>query len=158
MRDVFLRGIDSIFAEGEDDFRRHLDHQGLGADGLGSAREALRSMVDTLITLNRATLDEEVPMAVRAMLPSLVSYFLAEEDLIPSRPGQLVLGLLDNAYLVHRIAMELDGQARGIEADTAQRHVSFLEKVLPEEVRARLEEVATDTVTSAMSQAELLGL
>jgi|GEM_PF-2603494 len=90
-------------------------------------------------------LDREVQRGDRdaqAMWSQLLSYLLLDEDLIPSRDGAPIDGLLDDAYLVHAVVVRV---LRTISGDTKldPRSVSggaeLLKQVLPTPVLAALD-------------------
>ena len=148
MRELQRRGIGSVLEQGAGD---------VPASQLPAARAALDGMVELLCAFNRATTNEQVPMAVRALFPAVLSYCFTEDDLLPSRGSQLVLGLLDDAFIVHRAAVEVAGPL-GVDLETTRKHLAFLEQVLPADVRRRLDALVVDTLTSTTSHAEQLGL
>jgi len=158
MKEIFKRGIDSIIEQGADDFRAHLEQSGMASADLERARAALVSIPDTLSAFNRATHDEDAPIALRALFPALVSYLLSEDDLLPSRGDQLVLGLLDDAYLVHSACLQVIGTLPNGNSLAPQEHLRFLTEVVPADVREKLDGVVEEVITEATSQAEQLGL
>lgn len=158
MRDLFRRGIQSVFVDGERDFVRQLQDRGMTAHDVPAARAAVESMVDTLVAFNRATQDESVALAVRALFPALVTYFFDEENLVASRGERLIFGLLDDAFLVHRAAAEVGGSLPGFNRDANAAHLAFLGKALPDEVKQQLVALVDETLSAAVSQAEQLGL
>lgn len=90
-------------------------------------------------------LDREVQLgepAARAMWSQLLSYLLLDEDLIPSRDGAPIEGLLDDAYLIHavvaRVLRTLSGHTR-LDPRSISGGFELLGSALPPGVRADLD-------------------
>jgi uncharacterized membrane protein YkvA (DUF1232 family) len=158
MRDVLRRGLESILNEGKNNFRTYLEQNGFPAEWEEKAYSSIMSIPDVLLVLNQLTYDRNAPLAARALFPALVSYMLNEADLIPSHKGQLVIGLLDDAFLVHCVARKLAAKLSDHIKVASDEHLAFLEKIVPEEVREELEAIVEETITEAVRQAEQLGL
>ena len=81
-----------------------------------------------------------MPAHARATFSSVVRYLLLEDDLVPSRDDRLLVGMLDDVYLLHRAAQELREHIAGVDFRSIDGGADLIAKVLPSDVIALLDD------------------
>lgn len=70
-----------------------------GAEAREAGLRALRRLPEALLALCALEWQEETPLILRTLLPLVTTYMFKEDNLIPTRDGQILAGALDDAYL-----------------------------------------------------------
>jgi len=152
---LLLRGIEHVLDEGTSGFFAYCESNGCSGAAQG-ALDALRHMPGVIVGLDEMTWDEEAPTAARALLPTVMTYLFKRDDLIPAHDGEVVLGLLDDAYVALRAANEAAGQSDLLDREVIERHLASLRAVLPEGIVSDLDALVDEAVTAVTAQADLL--
>ncbi len=140
---MMARGIEQMITEGAADLEAH--HAANGESySVAGVLEAIRALPVVLEALDEITWDDNAPPAARALLPMVVTYLLRSDDLIPSHEGQILLGVMDDAYLTHRIALQVSGVMTSRQGSALARYLEHLSAALPETVVGALDEMAED--------------
>ncbi len=112
IRIALKTGLAARFEVGGDAFRTHLELGNHPSEWFEQVRRVLENLACEWSHLDTITWEDDAPLLARALYPMITSYLLLEEDLIPSKGEQVVLGLLDDAYLLLKSleALEPEGQ------------------------------------------------
>ena len=108
IRAALKTGLAVRFEVGQDAFARHLTTTGHPPETAERVRCILARLSAEWAHLDTITWEEDAPVLARVLYPMVTSYLLLEEDLIPSAGEQVVLGLLDDAYLLLRALAALE--------------------------------------------------
>jgi hypothetical protein len=108
IRAALKTGLAVRFEVGQEAFERHLEAAGQPREAADHVRCILARLSTEWAHLDTITWEEDAPVLARALYPMVTSYLLLEEDLIPSAGEQIVLGLLDDAYLLLRALAALE--------------------------------------------------
>jgi len=154
---ILNAGIETIIREGRQDLVADLSARELSDQSISAAEKALRMLPSIIEQLNRAFQDEACLMSVRMLFPTLMTYLWQTNDLIPSREGQLVLGLLDDAYLAVCIAKEVEVDLDLPEGSLDQAGVA-LKTLLPKETVGAIEKLVEEIITNATASVEQKGI
>jgi len=111
IRRALRTGLEARFEGGAEAFRTVLAGGGHPPEWFEEVRRILGKLPCEWAHLDTITWEDDAPVLARALYPMVTSYLLLEEDLIPSSGEQVVLGLLDDAYLLLKAleALEPDG-------------------------------------------------
>ncbi len=101
---LLTRGIRSTLDAHRGDLESLARTVGLPTGSGEHLAQTIEAIPGLLVALDHEVQASNDP-AIQRMWSSLVSYLLLDDDLVPSRDGAPVEGLLDDAYLVH-IAVE----------------------------------------------------
>ena len=103
--------------------------------------QALEALPGLLVALDRVVQAGD-DARVQRMWSSLVSYLLLDEDLVPSRDGAPIEGLLDDAYLAHiavdRMSKHVSDRS-AIDLRSVAGGAQLLRSVLPPSVASALD-------------------
>ena len=120
--------------------------EGAGVDA--AAAEHLRLTLEALPGLVEKIHDaldrEGGPPSARELFLRLVRYLFTENDLIPAHAGEVLLGLVDDAYLVHRAAQEMRGHLSLVDMRSVDGGAALLRALLPDEIVDALDEVVAE--------------
>lgn len=94
-------------------------------------RQTLEAMPALLVAMERALGDPAAPAHARRMFQTVVHYIMTDENLIPSHAGRPLLGLLDDVYLIHVAALELEDQLGRVDLRSVAGGAQLLEEALP---------------------------
>ncbi len=140
-------GLREARSQGEAAFR------GQVGDAAGPALDALTQLPSVLTALDRIAWDVDAPLAARALLPSVATYLLREDDVVPAVGEDLVLGLVDDAYFAFHLAAQATALLEGIEPQDLHAWIGALGAALPDEARDELDATIQEAVTDLL-QAE----
>ena len=154
---ILNAGIETVINRGREELASHLAARTLSEQKLVEIENAVNLLPNIIEQLNRAFQDEACMMSVRVLFPALMTYLWQTNDLLPSRQGQAVLGLLDDTYLAVRVAREVDIDL-DLPADSLTRSQGVLKAVLPEDVVGQLDQLVEQIITDATASAEQRGL
>ena len=140
IRGLLERGIRSVLDEpaGEDELRQLLIAQRVDAEAAEHVRQTLEAMPALLVAMEKALADPGAPPHARRMFQTVVHYIMTDENLIPSHAGKPLLGLLDDVYLIHVAALELEDHLGKVDLRSVAGGAQLLEQVLPELVTKAL--------------------
>lgn len=140
IRGLLERGIRSVLQEaaGEEELRALLAARGMEAEAAEHVRQTLEAMPALLVAMEKALADPGAPAHARRMFQTVVHYIMTDDNLIPSHAGKPILGLLDDVYLVHVAALELEDQLGKVDMRSVAGGAQLLEQVLPELVTKAL--------------------
>jgi hypothetical protein len=124
IRAALKTGLSVRFEVGEEAFSRHLIAGQHPPEWAEQIRCILSQLANDWAHLDTLTWEDDAPVLARALYPMITSYLLLEEDLIPSAGEQIVLGLLDDAYLLLRALEALDP------LETRRTHLALLQQIL----------------------------
>ena len=112
IRCALKTGLEARIEGGAEAFRAALAQGGHPPEWFEEVRRILGNLPCEWSHLDTITWEDDAPVLARALYPMVTSYLLLEEDLIPSAGEQVVLGLLDDAYLLLKAleALEPEGQ------------------------------------------------
>jgi hypothetical protein len=108
IRAALKTGLSVRFEVGSEAFSNHLVLGGHPPEWSERVRHILCRLSSDWANLDTITWMDDAPILAGALYPMVTSYLLLEEDLIPSAGEQIVLGLLDDAYLLLRCLEALD--------------------------------------------------
>lgn len=141
------RGIRSALDDGGHTLEEQLGH--LPGDTVEHVRQTLEAFPGLLVAIDRALWHKSTPPEARALFMVVVSYLLADDDLVPTSEARPVLGLLDDAYLLHRAAQELRDHLEGVELRSVDGGTQLLQDVLPPDVVRQLDAKVEDALRDA---------
>lgn len=147
LRALLDRGIGSILEGGDAELRSLAEDAGLEPGSDEHLRQTLQALPGLVEQIHGALGGKEVPASARALFLNVMRYLFLEEDLIPSRAGTTLLGLMDDTYLVHRAAQELRDQLYPVDMRSVDGGAHLLGRVLPTEVVAQLDGIVEGTRT-----------
>lgn len=154
---VLERGLSRAMEEGAQDLRANLAERNLPKGLFEECQEAALAMPSALEAINALTYDAKAPMALRALFPAVMSYLFSEENLVKSEGKQLLLGLLDDAYLVHLTVRQVLSSLPASHAEPNRRHLAALSRALPEGVAKALEKTVADAAEQSAREARRYG-
>lgn len=149
LHQILVRGLGSALHEGEAELDAHVAQLGETPETAEHIRQTVEAMPGLLIAVDRALRMPEVPLFARTLYFVVMSYLLQDDDLIPMHEGRPVLGLLDDAYLLHRACQELRNHMTSVEMRSVDGGAALLARVLPEPVAAQLNAKIVDAVSEA---------
>ncbi len=146
IRSALRTGLSMRFEDGLETFSRQLEQ---GEHPQGST-ERIRVILERLpgdwATLDTITWEDDAPILARALYPMVTSYLLLEEDLIPSTGEQIVLGLLDDAYLLLKSLDSLEPSPQ------RKQDLALLHQVLGEGACAVLDALVAGALAEAAEE------
>ena len=134
------RGIREALAEGQGELEAYVAERNGEPGTVPHLRQALEALPGLLNALDGAIYSPEVPAHARDTFSHVVRYLLLEDDLVPSRDDRLLVGMLDDAYLLHRAAQELREHIAGVDFRSIDGGAALLAGVLPPDVVAVLDD------------------
>ena len=148
---LLQEGIRSVLARSDDALRALVTSRGLPEDAAEHVRQTLEALPGLLEAMDRALRRAPDHPEARALFLLVLSYLLQDDDLLPSRAGRPVLGLLDDVYLVHRAAQELEPHLGRVDMRSIAGGAELLRGLLPEHVvwalDAAVEQAGTEAAT-----------
>jgi hypothetical protein len=146
---ILDRGIKATFVEGEGELLAYLSRRGHPPETADHVRQTVEAIPGLLIALDRALRDTDAPLFARALHMVVLTYLIRDDDLIPATERQLVLGVLDDTYLLHRAAQELRDHMGTVYMRSVDGGVDLLARVLPPEVVEELDARVAEAVGTA---------
>jgi len=140
MNALLERGLREAIAESNGELESYVAERELEAETAEHLRQALQALPGLLVALDGAIYSEGVPAHARATFSHVVRYLLLEDDLVPSRDDRLLVGMLDDVYLLHRAAQELREHIEGVDFRSIDGGTDLLARVLPNDVVAVLDD------------------
>lgn len=134
------RGLREAIAESDGELEAYVAERELEAETADHLRQTLQAMPGLLRALDGAIYSEGVPPHARATFSHVVRYLLLEDDLVPSRDDRLLVGMLDDVYLLHRAAQELREHIEGVDFRSIDGGTDLLARVLPSDVVSVLDD------------------
>ncbi|MAQ16515.1 MAG: hypothetical protein CMN30_17190 [Sandaracinus sp.] len=134
------RGIRGALAEQEGQLEAYVAERELEPETVVHLRQALEALPGLLVALDGAIYSPEVPVHARDTFSQVVRYLLLEDDLVPSRDDRVLVGMLDDVYLLHRAAQELRAHIAGVDFRSIDGGAALLAHVLPSEVVTLLDD------------------
>ena len=133
IRGLLERGVRSVLDEaaGKEELPALLASRQMDADGAEHVRQTLEAMPALLVAIEHALSDPGAPPHARRMFQTVVHYIMTDENLIPSHAGRPLLGLLDDVYLIHVAALELEDHLGKVDLRSVAGGVQLLEQALP---------------------------
>ena len=128
------RGLRDAIAESAGELEAYVAEKGLEADAAAHLRQAIETLPGLLLALDGAIYSPGVPSHARDTFSHVVRYLLLEEDLVPSRDEKVLVGLLDDVYLLHRAAQELREHIAGVDFRSIDGGADLLARTLPPDV------------------------
>ncbi len=151
IRAALKTGLATRFEVGSAAFDKHLAAAGLPPETAEQVRCILGQLACAWSQLDTITWEDDAPVLARALYPMVTSYLLLEEDLIPSAGEQIVLGLLDDAYLLLRA---LDTLAPDPERG---EHITLLRRILGGGACSVLDALIDGALAEAAAEVERRG-
>lgn len=148
LHNLLERGIRSALADGAGELEAYLAHLDLPPETLEHVRQTVEALPGLLVALDRALWSRDAPLFARALYMVVLSYLIHDDDLIPG-DRHPVLGLLDDAYLLHRAAQELRDHMATVYMRSIDGGAELLARVLPAPVVAQLDAKIRDAVGAA---------
>ncbi|MFK7988737.1 MAG: hypothetical protein AB8I08_22140 [Sandaracinaceae bacterium] len=139
LRALLDRGIGSILEGGDAELESLARRAGLESGAEEHLLQTLQALPGLVEQIHGALRGKEVPASARNIFLGVMRYLFLEEDLIPSRAGTTLLGLMDDTYLVHRAAQELRDQLYPVDMRSVDGGAQLLRQLLPEEVVTQLD-------------------
>ncbi len=139
LRALLDRGIGSILEEGDSELTALAREAGLEPGADEHLRQTLQALPGLVEQIHGALQGKDVPASARSIFLGVMRYLFLEEDLIPSRTGTTVLGLMDDTYLVHRAAQEMRDQLYPVDMRSVDGGAHLLGRVLPKDVIGQLD-------------------
>lgn len=146
------RGIASALEGRDEELAQLATAAGIDPAAAEHLRQTLEALPGLVEQIHGALRGADVAPVARALFLGVMRYLFLDEDLIPSRGGQVLLGLLDDTYLVHRTAQELRDHLYPVDLRSIDGGADLLGQVLPREVVHQLDRL----VASAREEAESL--
>jgi hypothetical protein len=134
------RGVRSVLDEPESnqELGELLATRAMEADSTEHVRQAIEAMPGLLVGIQRALAALEAPAHARELFLVVLSYVIDDHNLIPSHAGRPLYGLLDDVYMLHLAALELEEHLGRIDMRSVAGGAHLLEQVLPRDVVAAL--------------------
>lgn len=147
-------GLNCCIAEEQDSFLSSLTSNGATESEARAALEAVTLFPAAFQELTEAEWNADSPDIALVFLPVITSYLLAEDDVIPAWEGSVLIGALDDAYLTLRAAIHA-AKLGGIDGfEKYQEPLDAISKVLPDDVRQRLDGGFDDALARARKRIE----
>lgn len=143
------RGIAAVIAEGAGELEMLVRQQGLAPEAAEHIRQVIEAIPGLLVAVDRALEARAEAPKARALFLEVLAYVLLDDNLIPARSGKPVVGLLDDAYFVHRAAQELREHMTEVDMRSIDGAVELLRRVLPASVWRELDERIERAATGA---------
>lgn len=134
------RGLREAIATSEGELEAYVAERDLEVETAAHLRQALEALPGLLVALDGAIYSPGVPDHARATFSHVVRYLLLEDDLVPSRDDRVLVGMLDDVYLLHRAAQELREHIAGVDFRSIDGGADLLARVLPSDVVAVLDD------------------
>ncbi len=115
-------------------------------------RQTLESMPTLMRAIDDALWSGAAPPEARVLWLTVVSYLVHDRNLVPAGERNPIAGLLDDAYLLHRVALELEGHLGPVDMRSVAGGAQLLSELLPRGVVRRLD----DRLRKAKYDAQLL--
>lgn len=139
LRALLDRGIGSILEGGDAELRSLALDAGLEPAADEHLRQTLQALPGLVEQIHGALRGKDIPSSAGGLFLGVMRYLFLEEDLIPSRAGTTLLGLMDDTYLVHRAAQELRDQLYPVDMRSVDGGAHLLRQVLPPDVVTQLD-------------------
>jgi hypothetical protein len=97
-------------------------------------RQTLEALPGLLASIERALAATHATEHARELFLVVLSYVLDDDNLIPSHAGKPLLGLLDDVYVLHLAALELEKHLGRVDMRSVAGGAHLLEQVLPREI------------------------
>ena len=137
---LLARGIREALLERPGELGHYVSELGMETSAAGHLEQAIQALPGLLVALDGALYSESVPSHARDTFIHVVRYLLLEDDLVPSRDERVLVGLLDDVYLLHRAAQELREHVEGVDFRSIDGGVALLASVLPHDVVSVLDD------------------
>jgi hypothetical protein len=133
LRGLLERGIRSVLAEEDADgeLADLVARQGLDGDSAEHIKQTLEAMPALLVAIEGSLRRPDVPEHARHLFRTVFDYVMTEDNLIPSHAGKPLLGLLDDVYLIHLAAIELEQHLGRVDMRSVTGGAQLLESALP---------------------------
>lgn len=133
---LLARGIQTVLQDPEADLELAdlVAVAKLPEDASEHIRQTLLAMPGLLVAIERSISANPSSKRIQGLFEIVVRYGLQEDDLIPSHSGRPLLGLLDDVYLLHLVACELDADLKDVSMRSVTGGASLLEAVLERDV------------------------
>ena len=146
---LLTRGIRSALADGEAELSAHLLHLGHPEETIEHVRQTVEALPGLLVALDRALPAPGIPLFARTLYMVVLGYLIQDDDLIPVDERHPVLGLLDDAYLLHRATQELRDHMGTVYMRSIDGGTDLLARVLPPSIVAALDAKIAEAVGTA---------
>jgi hypothetical protein len=134
------RGIRQAVGEASGELEAYLEERNLDPETAEHLRQAIQALPGLLVALDGAIYSPSVPAHARDTFSHVVRYLLLEDDLVPTRDDRVLVGMLDDVYLLHRAAQELREHIDGVDFRSIDGGTDLLARVLPGDVVAVLDD------------------
>ncbi len=154
---ILERGLKTILDDNQHELVLLLQRKNLPSEWLSTLLGAVQDIPNLILKMNKLVFNENAPVSLRALFPSILNYLLDDEDLIPSHKDQEIIGLLDDAYLVHKVATILSENFSDFEAASSKKFLEVLVELIPSNVKEQLDRLIDDTFVRVVGEAERIG-
>lgn len=129
------------------------ERAGLPAEAGEHLAQSIEAIPGLLVAIDQETRRDDAPAFLRALWPAVIGYLLLDDDLLPTRDGAPLGGVLDDALVVHLAAQALRARLRRVDLRSLDGGAQLLRSVLPPGVAAALSSAVDDAVTRASASA-----
>lgn len=142
MASLLERGVRSVLGEPEsgEELRGLLEALAVDEDSAEHIEQTLEAMPGLLVSMERALAAPDAPPHARELFLVVLSYVLDDNNLIPSHEGKPLLGLLDDVYVIHLAALELQEHLGRVDMRSVAGGAELLGRILPRDVIGQLRE------------------
>jgi uncharacterized membrane protein YkvA (DUF1232 family) len=146
---VLRKGLDSVIGSDDRAIHEIIEHIGATPDHVEHIRATLMTLPDLMFAVDRALRNGSAPAHAKRMWLMVISYLVLDRDLIPASEDNPVLGLLDDAYLLHRAAEELAPHLESVDVRSISGGAEMLAGLLPITVVRQLDAKLANAKTAA---------
>jgi hypothetical protein len=136
--------------------RPRLEQQ-VGVDAAAAALAAIEHLPSVLLALNELAWQETSRPRDRAVFTVVMSHGMKTDDRLPATGEQLLLGVMDDAYLAFFAARDIDGGVPGVSREQLERCTDAVAAILPVGMADALQrdlQLALDAVDALTPEAD----
>jgi hypothetical protein len=134
------KGLAAVLGEDDSALERLVTGLGAPAEAAGHVRATLLAMPELMRAVDDALWAESTPREARLLWLNVVSYLVHDRDMVPATERDPILGLLDDTYLVHKVALELGPHLGPVDLRSVAGGVELLGSLLPRGVIRELDD------------------
>lgn len=107
-------------------------------------RQTLFAMPGLMRAVDEALAARDTPREAQRLWLTVISYLVHDRDMMPASERHPILGLLDDAYLLHRVALALQNHLAEVDMMSVAGGAQLLAQLLPRGVVRRLDDRLTE--------------
>jgi len=125
------KGLEAILGEDDAALEKVVTGLGVGAEAAAHVHEALVALPTLMRAVDDALWRESTPKEARLLWLTVVSYLVHDRDMVPANDSNPIMGLVDDVYLVHKVALELQDHLGSVDMLSVAGGAQLLGGMLP---------------------------